>query len=99
MIVSIYVDDLIFTSNDKVMFDEFKSSMQHEFDMSDSERMKFFLGMEVIQNDEGIYIHQKKYAQEIPQKFRMENSNATKTLMVSGFKLIKDEKGARVDST
>ena len=65
LIVSIYVDDLIFTSNDKVMFDEFKSSMKNEFDMTDLERMKFFLGMEVIQNDEGIYIHQKKYAQEI----------------------------------
>ena len=61
LIVSIYVEDLIFTSNGKVMFDEFKISMQNEFDMTDLGRLKFFLGVEVFQNDEGIYIHQKKY--------------------------------------
>ena len=35
IIVSVYVDDLIFTSNDEVMMSEFKSSMLREFDMSD----------------------------------------------------------------
>lgn len=97
--MSIYVDDLIFTGNDVVMFDEFKSSMKNEFDMSDLGRMKYFLGVEVVQRDEGIYICQRRYAQEVLQKFGMENNNATKNPMVPGFKLTKDEGGRRVDGT
>jgi len=34
LIVSLYVDDLIFTGNNKLMFARFKSSMKHEFDMT-----------------------------------------------------------------
>ena len=56
IIVSVYVDDLIFTSNDEVMMSEFKSSMLREFDMSDLGKMRFFLGIEVLQKFDGIYI-------------------------------------------
>ena len=49
LIVSLYVDDLIFTGNDRSMRDEFKISMMLEFDMSDLERMKHFLGVELKQ--------------------------------------------------
>jgi len=62
IIVSIYVDDLIFTSNDVVMISEFKNSMLREFDMSDLGKMRFFLGIEVLQRPDGIYICQRKYA-------------------------------------
>ena len=40
LIVSIYVDDLIFTGDDEPMFEDFKNSMMNEFDMSDLGRMK-----------------------------------------------------------
>lgn len=45
MIVSLYVDDHIFTGNDKGMFEKFKESMKKEFDMTDLGRMRYFLGM------------------------------------------------------
>ncbi|KAJ8765763.1 hypothetical protein K2173_014885 [Erythroxylum novogranatense] len=48
LIVSLYVDDLIFTGNDELLFAEFKRSMQLEFDMTDLGKMKFFLGLERI---------------------------------------------------
>ena len=35
LIVSLYIDDLIFTGNDRAMCDEFKKSMMMEFEMSD----------------------------------------------------------------
>lgn len=44
LIVSLYVDDLIFTGNDEDMFKNFKESMKKEFDMSDLGRMKYFFG-------------------------------------------------------
>ena len=43
LVVSLYVDDLIFTGNDELMFAEFKNSMLREFDMTNLERMRFFL--------------------------------------------------------
>lgn len=40
LIVCLYVDDLIFTGNDEIMFAEFKKSMMFEFDMSDLGKMR-----------------------------------------------------------
>ncbi|KAJ8628498.1 hypothetical protein MRB53_021805 [Persea americana] len=45
--------------NDEKMFEEFKGSMKREFDMSDIGRMKYFLGVEIVQSSDGIFISQK----------------------------------------
>jgi len=44
------------------MCEEFKKLMMLEFDMSDSGKMKYFLGIEVLKHPEGIYICQRRYA-------------------------------------
>ncbi|TQE03722.1 hypothetical protein C1H46_010696 [Malus baccata] len=62
LIVCLYVDDLIFTGNDESMFEQFKKSMMNEFDMTDLGRMRYFLGIEVVQKADGIFISQRKYA-------------------------------------
>jgi hypothetical protein len=48
LIISLYVDDLIFTGNNEDMFVRFKESMKKEFSMSDFGKIKYFLGVEVI---------------------------------------------------
>jgi hypothetical protein len=95
LIVSLYVDDLIFTGNSECMFKGFKDSMMREFDMSDLGRMKYFLGVEVIQNAELIFICQKKYAREVLGRFGMEHSNAVQNPIVPGCKLTKNEENAK----
>jgi len=62
LIVCLYVDDLIFTGNNEKMFNSFKQSMMKEFDMTDLGRMRYFLGLEVFQRTDGIFICQRKYA-------------------------------------
>ena len=99
LIVSLYVDDLIFTGNDDFMFAEFKNSMLREFDMIDLGRMRFFLGIEVLQRSDGIYIFQRKYALEVLKRFRMDNKNSVHNPIVTGCKLSKDENGVGVDET
>lgn len=42
IIVSIYVDDLLFTRNYENMMLDFKNSMKKEFDMTDLGKMSFF---------------------------------------------------------
>lgn len=93
------VDDLIFTGNDQFMFKEFKGFMMIEFDMIDLGRMSYFLGMEVVQRLEGIYVGQRKYAQEVMERFNMDQCNSVHNLVILGFKLMKDEDEVVVDNT
>ena len=99
LIVCLYVDDLISTGNDASMFRNFKHSMMTEFDMTDLGRMSYFLGLEVLQRSEGIYVSQRKYAQEVLERFNMNQCNAVHNPIVPGFKLMKDEGGVEIDST
>jgi hypothetical protein len=73
--------------------------MMIEFDMSDLGRMRHFLGMEVLQNFDGIFICQRRYAREVLARFEMENNNSVKNPIVPGTKLSKDEGGTKVDAT
>lgn len=52
----LYVDDLIYVSNDGVMLADFKKSVMNEFDMSDLGLRHYFLGIEVVQSSVGIFI-------------------------------------------
>lgn len=91
LIVSLYMDDLIFTGNDESIFEEFKHSMKHEFDVVDHGKMSYFLGLEVLQKSDGIFISQKKYALEVLHRFGMHKSNSVFNPIVPGYKLGKDE--------
>ncbi|XP_052479605.1 uncharacterized mitochondrial protein AtMg00810-like [Gossypium raimondii] len=99
LMVCLYVDDLIFTGNDQIMFDKFKKSMMAEFDMLDLGRMHYFLGIEVAQSDTDIFISQRKYAQEILKRFQMANCNPVGTPVKTSLKLVKDDTGRDVDNT
>ncbi|RVW80052.1 Retrovirus-related Pol polyprotein from transposon TNT 1-94 [Vitis vinifera] len=78
---------------------DFKRSMKDEFDMTDLGKMRYFLGLEVLQRSDGIFISQKKYALEVLQRFGMDKSNSVHNPIVPGFKLMKDEGGVKVDKT
>ena len=99
LVVSLYVDDLIFTGNDLKLCAEFKASMQSEFDMTDLGRMKYFLGVEIHQTEAGIFLCQGKYASEILARFGMGSCNAVNNPMVPGTKLSSQEKGEEIDRT
>ncbi|KAK8937447.1 hypothetical protein KSP39_PZI012254 [Platanthera zijinensis] len=99
MIICLYVDDMIFTGNNATMYDEFREMMKKEFEMTDLGELSYFLGVEVKQGEDGIFISQKKYAEEILKKFRMEDSKPISTPADPGMKLSKEPKEGAVDST
>ncbi|PNY16189.1 putative CC-NBS-LRR resistance protein [Trifolium pratense] len=45
LVVSLYVDDLIYTGNNQKLMDEFKSSMKKKFAMTDLGKMRYFLDL------------------------------------------------------
>ena len=58
LILCLYVDDMIYTGN--MLLDEFKTTMTNEFEMTDLGLMKYFLGIEVKQSDDGIFLSVNK---------------------------------------
>lgn len=63
IIIYLYVDDLLVTGSNPVSIDEFKKIMEVEFEMTDLEKLSYFLGMEFIYTIAGLMLHQRMYAQ------------------------------------
>ncbi|GJZ46140.1 putative ribonuclease H-like domain-containing protein [Tanacetum coccineum] len=93
----VYVDDIIFGSTNKSWCDEFEALMQSRFQMSSMGELTFFLGLQVKQNKEGIFISQDKYVAEILKKFDLVNVKAAITPMETKLPLTKDEEAFDVD--
>ena len=54
--------------------------------------MNFFLGLQIVQNKEGIFISQTKYLKDLLKRFGLENCKPVATPMVTGHNLSsKDE--------
>nr|GEZ60318.1 putative ribonuclease H-like domain-containing protein [Tanacetum cinerariifolium] len=79
MLVQVYVDDIIFGSTRKDWCEEFETLMQSEFEMSFMGPLTFFIGLQVDQGPDGIFIHQEKYVADILKKFDLDNSKLAST--------------------
>ncbi|GJX26864.1 retrovirus-related pol polyprotein from transposon TNT 1-94 [Tanacetum coccineum] len=64
-----YVDDIIFGSTKKELCNAFEKLMHEKFQMSSMGELTFFLGLQVQQKKDGIFISQDKYVDEILKKF------------------------------
>ncbi|GKC00029.1 retrovirus-related pol polyprotein from transposon TNT 1-94 [Tanacetum coccineum] len=60
LLVQVYVDDIIFGSTKKKLCTEFETLMHKKFQMSSMGELTFFLGLQVTQKDDGIFISQDK---------------------------------------
>uniref|UniRef100_A0A2N9GX95 Uncharacterized protein n=1 Tax=Fagus sylvatica TaxID=28930 RepID=A0A2N9GX95_FAGSY len=99
LIVCLYVDDLIFTGNNPSMFEDFKNAMAREFEMTDIGLMAYYLGIEVKQTEEGIFISQEGYAKEILKKFEMLDCKSISTPVECGVKLSRHDEEENVNPT
>ena len=61
IIIEVYVDDIIFGSDDDRMSQKFSKDMQSEFEMSLLGELTFLLGLQISQLDDRIFISQTKY--------------------------------------
>ena len=69
IIVEVYVDDIIFGSDDEKMSKDFARRMQQEFEMSLLGELHFFLGLQIVQSKKGIFIHRSKYVKDMLKTF------------------------------
>ncbi|GJS41246.1 putative ribonuclease H-like domain-containing protein [Tanacetum coccineum] len=97
ILVQVYVDDIIFGSTKKSWCDEFEALMKSRFQMSSMGELTFFLGLQVKQKPDGIFISQDKYVAEILKKFDFANVKTASTPIETQKPLVKDEEASDVD--
>ncbi|GJX98055.1 copia protein, partial [Tanacetum coccineum] len=99
ILVQVYVDDIIFGSTKKNLCIEFKKLMHKKFQISSIGKLTFFLGPQVTQKDDGIFINQDKYVDEILKKFGFSTVKTASTPMETSKTLLKDAEAEDVDTT
>nr|GEU86226.1 ribonuclease H-like domain-containing protein [Tanacetum cinerariifolium] len=97
LLVQVYVDDIIFGSTNTELCKAFEKLMKDKFQMSSMGELTFFLGLQVKQKDDGIFISQDKYVYEILKKFGFINVKSASTPIETEKPLLKDPTGEDVD--
>ena len=65
--------------------------------MSMMGELNYFLGLQIKQRSDEIFINQAKYTRELIKKFGLEDTRLRKTPMATNTKLDKDEQGKNID--
>ncbi|GKD75141.1 putative ribonuclease H-like domain-containing protein [Tanacetum coccineum] len=99
ILVQVYVDDIIFGSTRKSWCDEFEALMKGRFQMSSMGELIFFLGLQVKQKTDGIFISQDKYVADMLKKFDLASVKTAIISMETKMALTKDEEADEVDVT
>ncbi|GJW47083.1 retrovirus-related pol polyprotein from transposon TNT 1-94 [Tanacetum coccineum] len=99
LLMQIYVDDIIFGSTNPKFSKRFEKLMHSRFEMSLMGEMKFFLGLQMNQSPQGIFINQAKYSLEILKKHGMDKGESVGTPMATKPKLDADLSGKLIDQT
>ncbi|KAI3669351.1 hypothetical protein L6452_40584 [Arctium lappa] len=97
LLVQIYVDDIIFGSTRDNMCKEFEELMHQRFKMSSMGELTFFLGLQVQQKSDGIFICQSKYVQDILTKFGFSDSKPASTPIETHKQITADLEGEDMD--
>jgi hypothetical protein len=98
VILLLYVDDLFLTGEEKLIA-ECKRRLASEFEMKDLGLMHYFLGLEVWQSPERIFLNQGKYTVEILKRFDMLECKPMNTPMEAKLKLLVDTSSDLIDAT
>ncbi|RDX94898.1 hypothetical protein CR513_22662, partial [Mucuna pruriens] len=98
LLVCLYVDDIIFIENNQNLFEDFNKVMSCEFEMTDIRLMSYYLGLEVKQMNNDIFVSQESYA-KVLEKFKMFDCNPVNTPMEGSLKLSRFDSGEKEDPT
>jgi hypothetical protein len=80
-IISVYIDDLNIIGTE-LDINEARDHLKMEFEMKDLGKTKFYLGLQLEHCPTSILIHQSTYVQKVLEKFNMDKTYPSKTLMV-----------------
>lgn len=89
--IGVYVDDMILAGKDKNKMKCVKEELSSKFDIKDLGKLRYFLGMSIVQNREGkvTWMGQPTYIQKLLTKIGMNDSKPVKTPVDPGHRLVK----------
>jgi hypothetical protein len=96
-VCQIYVDDIIFCSINKSFYDKFNKILTDRFEMSMMGELKYYLGFQIEQLEDGTFISKTKYTHDLLKKFGMDKAKTIKTPMDTNGDLDLDMGGKSVD--
>nr|GEW26702.1 retrovirus-related Pol polyprotein from transposon TNT 1-94 [Tanacetum cinerariifolium] len=91
------LDDIIFGATYKDLCKSFEKLMKDRLQMSSMGELTFFLGLQVKQKNDGIFISQDKYVAEILRNFGLTEGKSASTPIDTEKPLLKDPDGEDVD--
>jgi hypothetical protein len=97
LLVQIYVDNIIFGGFSHSLVSRFQEMIEKEFQIFMMGALTFFLGIQVKQTKQGIFIYQAKYTNDLMKKFNMAELKLVSMLMSMATSLGPDEDGETVD--
>jgi hypothetical protein len=89
LLIEVYVDDIIFGSDDDKLSQKFAKDMQNEFEISLLEDLSLFLGLHICERNQGIFISKNNYIKEMLKRFIMEDCKPINNPMQTSCKLSK----------
>jgi hypothetical protein len=84
IILLLYIDDLIITISDSKLLNHVKTSLKKKFEMTDLGFLHYFLGLQVLQTNEGIFLSQSNYSCDLVRHFHMDDCKPTHSPFYSG---------------
>ena len=88
-LIATYVDDILVASRDKKAINDLGSELGKYFELKDLGYAKCCLGIEIVQENGTISLHQRGYVQELLERFNMAESKPVSTPFDTGIKLVK----------
>ena len=79
ILLLLYVDDMIITSDDLSGIQEFKDFLSPQFEMKNHGHLNYFLGLKITHSTNGLYITQAMYASELLSRARLTDSKTVNT--------------------
>ena len=78
-IIVVYVDDIIIACNSLDYLAEIKTALSNKYKMKDLGKLHNFLGVNIVQNGDKIFINQSAYTEMLLKKFGFEKSKPVST--------------------
>ncbi|GKV11936.1 hypothetical protein SLEP1_g23148 [Rubroshorea leprosula] len=91
VIVLLYVDDIIITGNDEKEIARLQEELSIRFDMKNLGELNHFLGLEVENLENRIFVTQRNYAEKLVAKFDLKEGKKCSTPLDINIRLRRDE--------
>ena len=100
VIVAVYVDDIIIAAERESDLNLMKKGISERFSAKDMGKLRYFLGLVVDQQDNGVWIGQPVYTRRVLERHNMKDCKSVLTPVVSpGSTCVQDDQVASMDDT